>query len=121
MTTNEIQDEPFREERGASAFFKQADTALRENPVPAILTAVAIGFGIGLLVRALEPEPHPIRDRVDEASDYLRALLKPLAKKSHHASEAVREAVESAVSRVNDFDADDYVKPMSKWWRRLWS
>ena len=106
---------------------ERADTYVRANPVPAILTAVAIGFGLGLMARLLEPDRRrePIRDCLDESSDWLGSLFNPVAKKTRRAyttsSKAVRGVVEDAGDRIRDIDADDYIDPVVKWWKRLWS
>lgn len=119
MTTNEIhQDDP--------TLWEQADQKVRENPIPAIIAAAAVGFGLGLLVRALEPErhAHPVRECLDDTEDLLGSLFRPVRKQvrhagdvARHAGNVVREAVESAVERAQDIDVD----PVSKWWKRLWS
>ena len=107
--------------------WSQADTALRQNPVPAILTAVAVGFGIGLLVRVLQTErkAQPIQDCLEETADFLSSLFHPFAKKSRRAysasSDAVRDTFGRAAGKVKNVDVDDYVDPVVKWWRKLWS
>lgn len=119
MTTNEIPHED-------PTLWEQADQKVRENPIPAIIAAAAVGFGLGLLVRALEPErrAHPVRDCLDDTEDFLGNLFSPVRKQARHAGDVarhagnvVREAVESAVERAQDVDID----PVSKWWKRLWS
>lgn len=129
MTSNEFHHEsdygsqsqfPSRRE---DTLWEQADLAVRENPIPAVLTAVAIGFGLGLLVRALESdhESHPIRDRVDETGDFLGSLFAPIQKRTRKAPAAVREALENAMEKVHEFAVDDCADPAARWWRRLWS
>ncbi len=104
----------------------EADVYLRENPVPVVLGAVALGFALGLLVRALETEPREERwkDRVDDTEEYLRSILKPLAKKSKKAyrksSKAVRGAVDETIDRARDIDVEDYTDPLAKWFRGWW-
>jgi ElaB/YqjD/DUF883 family membrane-anchored ribosome-binding protein len=116
MNTYETQQEE------EATLWQQADEAVRENPIPAIFTAVAIGFGLGLLVRSFETErrSHPIRDSLDETSDFIGSLLGPLRKRTrsaaHSVRDSVRDAVEEAVDRARDIDVD----PVAKWWRRLW-
>ena len=105
-----------------TTLWQQADEVVRENPIPAILTAVAIGFGLGLLVRSFESErrSQPVRDYLDETSDVLGSFFRPLRKQTQHTAhsvrDSVRDAVEAAVDRVRDIDVD----PVAKWWRRLW-
>ena len=99
---------------------READDAIRANPIPAVLTALGVGFAIGLATRLLEiPErkPEPLRDALDD----LRALLATGAKRGQRAyadsAEAVRDAVEQAVEKARDLDTD----PVANWWKRLWS
>lgn len=105
---------------------QNADTYLRENPIPALLGALAVGFAIGLLARALESKPKParLRDHLDEAEDYLHSIWTPFSKKTrrayHKSAEAVRDAVGDTVERVRDVDVDEYTDPVVKWFRRWW-
>lgn len=104
----------------AEGLLREADNCIRANPIPAVITALGIGFALGLATRLLEiPErkPEPLRDALDD----LRALLATGAKRSRRvyadSAEAVRDAVEHAVESARDLDVD----PMTKWWKRLWS
>jgi hypothetical protein len=111
----------------AGEITQRADAYVRQNPVPALIGAVALGFAIGLLARSAEPHRRhePIQDCLDETGDFFSSLFSPVAKKSRHAysasSRAVRDAVDAASSKVKDVDVDDYVDPVVKWWKRLWS
>ena len=102
---------------------RQTENYVRANPLAALLGAVAVGFALGLISRSLESprEPEPIRDALNE----IRAMLKPLAKKTRKAyadsSDVVRDAVEQAVEKAKDLDVDRYVDPLSGWWKRLWA
>lgn len=101
---------------------RETEVYIRQNPVPALLGAVAVGILIGMVARSLERErePEPIHDVVNE----LRSMLKPLAKKTRKgwaaSSEAVQDAVHEVVGRARDLDVEQYVDPVAKWWRRLW-
>ena len=107
----------------AGEILRDTDHYVRENPVPVILGAVAVGFIVGLAVRSLEHERKaaPIQDALDD----LRTLLLPIAKRGRkayaHATDAMRDAAEQAAGRVRDIDLDDYAEPMAGWWRRIWS
>ena len=99
---------------------READDCIRANPIPAVLTALGVGFALGLATRLLEiPERkhEPLRDALDD----LRALLSTGAKRGKRAyadsAEAVRDAVEHAVEKARDLDTD----PVANWWKRLWS
>ena len=99
---------------------REAYDCIRANPIPAVLTALGVGFALGLATRLLEiPERkhEPLRDALDD----LRALLSTGAKRGKRAyadsAEAVRDAVEHAVEKARDLDTD----PVANWWKRLWS
>ena len=98
----------------------ETDNCIRANPIPAVLTALGVGFALGLATRLLElpdRKPEPLRDALDD----LRALLATGAKRGKRAyadsAEAVRDAVEHAVEKARDLDVD----PVANWWKRLWS
>ncbi|MDB6174742.1 MAG: hypothetical protein JWL59_4053 [Chthoniobacteraceae bacterium] len=110
MNTNEFQEETQQEK-----LLHQADLIVRENPIPAVLATAALGFGLGLLIRALRPEPHPVRDFIDEKSGYIGSLMHPLAQGARKAYSSSSHVVRDAVDRIQDFD----VKP--SFWQRLWS
>ena len=104
----------------AQDLLSQTDDAIRANPIPAVLTALGVGFALGLAARLLEhPErkPEPFREALED----LRSLLATGAKRGKRAyadsSEAVREAVEHAVEKAREIDVD----PVANWWKRLWS
>jgi hypothetical protein len=133
MTTNDFQDP--EQQSGLAGDLKdkagqlteRADLYVRQNPVPAIIGAVAVGFALGLLARSIDPprRHEPLHDCLDETGDFFGSLFSPVARKSRHAysasSKAVRDAVDAASSKVRDVDVDDYVDPVVKWWKRLWS
>jgi ElaB/YqjD/DUF883 family membrane-anchored ribosome-binding protein len=106
--------------------FRQAGSYIRENPVPTVLGALAVGLAIGLAVRLMEKEERSdrLRDKWEDTEDYLRSVLAPLAKKSKRAyaksADAVREAVESAVHRASDLDMEGMTDPVVGWWNRFW-
>jgi ElaB/YqjD/DUF883 family membrane-anchored ribosome-binding protein len=115
MNTYETQQDELKQE---TTLWEQADEMVRENPIPVIFTAVAIGFGLGLLFRLFDTESrsHPIRDCLDETSDMLGSIWRPISKKSRRTARSVRDAVAEAVDRAQDIDVD----PITRWWRRLW-
>ena len=103
----------------AQDLLRETDSCIRANPVPAILTALGIGFAIGLMTRWIEPAPRrePWQEAIDELRDALSSGAKRGKKAYAHTSEAVREAVEQAVEKARDVDVD----PVVKWWKRLWA
>ncbi len=113
MNTDEAKDR-------AHDLLRETDNAIRANPIPAVLTALGVGFALGLATRLLElpdRKPEPLRDALDD----LRSLLATGAKRGKRAyadsAEAVRDAVEQAVEKARDLDVD----PVANWWKRLWS
>lgn len=122
MNTHETHETEEMHQQEDATLWEQADEVVRTNPVPAIVTAVAVGFALGLLVRFFEAErrENPVRECLDDTSNLLGSFLRPLGKKSRRVADSVREsvrdAVEQAVSRAQDIDVD----PITKWWKRLW-
>jgi ElaB/YqjD/DUF883 family membrane-anchored ribosome-binding protein len=103
----------------AQDLLRETDNCIRANPVPAVLTALGIGFAIGVMTRWVEPAPRrePWQEIVDEIRDALATSAKRGKKAYAHTSDVVREAVEQAVEKAHDLDVD----PVMKWWKRLWS
>jgi ElaB/YqjD/DUF883 family membrane-anchored ribosome-binding protein len=104
----------------AEDLLRETDNAIRANPIPAVLTALGVGFALGLATRLIEVparKPEPLRDALDD----LRHLLSNSAKRGKRAyadsAEAVCDAVEHAVETARELEID----PVAKWWKRLWS
>jgi hypothetical protein len=110
------------EENRAQDALRKADTYVRENPVPAVLWALGIGFAIGLLVRVLEHTEKKsfFDDPIHETEDYLGSVFHPLAKKTRKAYYRSADAVRDAVDSARDIDVDDYTDPVVSWVRRMW-
>lgn len=97
---------------------------VRENPFPAILTALGVGFGLGLLVRALDRPSRetievPIPKAVQKVRDYdyqaaVLPFLWPVVKffASNYAS--ARKGVTKAYKQASDVDVNKYVDPVVK-------
>lgn len=102
----------------AQDMLREADNCIRANPVPAVLTALGIGFVLGLLTRYAEP---PKREPWQEALNDLRSTLASGAKRGKkvyaHSADVVRDAVEQAVEKAREIDVD----PVAKWWKKIWS
>jgi len=100
---------------------------LRENPVPTVLGALALGLAIGLAIRYAsrpqEPEPISVRralKNVDWSAMSVPALW-PFLRKARRgyddSAEAVTSAVREGIDRVKEVDVDRYVKPLRKQWK----
>lgn len=107
------------------------ESYVRENPIPAILTALGIGFVLGLLVRLLEPEDRehvqvPIPRSAQKARDFdykaaALPFLWPIVKffSANYAASAksVNSAygqASKAYKKAKNVDVSDYVDPVLK-------
>ena len=101
----------------AENLLRDTDQYVRQNPIPLLLGAIAVGFLLGMVARQFERErkAEPIHDALDE----IRGFLKPLAKKARRAAEHSAEVVRDAAGRVH-LDVDEYAAPVTGWWRKLW-
>jgi hypothetical protein len=102
----------------AEEYLHETGRYVRENPVPLLLGAVAVGFLLGLAARQMERERkhEPIHDALDE----IRGFLKPLANRARHAAGHSADLVREAADRVRHLDAEEYAAPLGGWWRKLW-
>jgi ElaB/YqjD/DUF883 family membrane-anchored ribosome-binding protein len=112
-------------QEGATEALHRADVYVRENPVPTILGALALGFLIGVLVRSSEPTPRSRwNDAREDVEDQLRSLLSSVAKKGKKAykksAHAVRESIHDATDAARKIDMDDYTDPVTSWFSKLW-
>ena len=97
---------------------------VRENPFPAILTALGVGFALGLLVRLLEsPNRNTIEVPIPKAAqkvrdyDYRAAVLPflwPVVKFFSSNYAASRKAASKAYKQAANVDVSDYVDPLVK-------
>ena len=95
---------------------------LRENPVPTILGALAIGLAIGLAIRyASSAEEKEIEAKPSLANapwgflslPFLWPFFKSLKEKYQDSAEAVKEGVD----RARNIDIHRYTKPIRKRWK----
>jgi hypothetical protein len=97
---------------------------LRENPVPTVLGALALGLAIGLAIRysSRPEEPSVSVKRALRDVDWNAALsmpfLWPFFRSVKRGYEGSAEAVKEGIERVKDVDVDEYVKPLRKQWKR---
>ncbi len=100
---------------------------LRENPVPTVLGALALGLAIGLAIRYSsrhqEPTPLSVKRALREIdwSTMSPAFLPGLMKSMKRSYADSADAVKGGLDRVKDIDVDDYVKPLRKRWKNWMS
>ncbi|MEO8438847.1 MAG: hypothetical protein ABI540_01370 [Spartobacteria bacterium] len=100
---------------------------LRENPVPTVLGALALGLAIGLAIRYSSRPEEPTSLSVKRAlreidwSTMSPAFLPGLIKSAKRGYADSAEAVKGGYERVKEVDVDEYVKPLRKQWNRLFS
>jgi hypothetical protein len=99
---------------------------LRENPVPTVLGALALGLAIGLAIRyASRPEPEPVTMRnalknIDWSAasvPFLWPFFRRVRRTYDDSAEVVSDAVREGIDRVKEVDVDRYVKPLRKQWK----
>jgi ElaB/YqjD/DUF883 family membrane-anchored ribosome-binding protein len=106
----------------ASIARERTEFFLRENPVPTVLGALAIGVAIGLAIRF---SSHSAEKEVEAKSPLANVdlsilslpFLWPFFKSLRRRYEDSAEAVKDGVDRLKKVDVDRYVKPLRKKWR----
>lgn len=106
----------------ASVARERTEFFLRENPVPTVIGALAIGVAIGLAIRF---SSHSAEKEIEAKSPlgnvdlsilslpFLWPFFKSLRRKYEDSAEAVKDGV----GRLKKVDVDRYVKPLRKKWR----
>ena len=106
----------------ASIARERTEFFLRENPVPTVLGALALGVAIGLAIRyssssaEKEVEAKSPLANVDLGMlslPFLWPLFKSVRRKYEDSAGAVKDGVE----RLKKVDVDRYVKPLRKKWK----
>lgn len=106
----------------ASIARERTEFFLRENPVPTVIGALAIGVAIGLAIRyssssaEKEVEAKSPLANVD-LSILSLPFLWPFFKSLRRKYEDSAEAVKGGVHRLRKVDVDRYVKPLRKKWK----
>ena len=107
----------------------ETENYVRENPIPAILSALGVGFALGLLVRLLDsPSRDIIEVPIPKAAkkvrdfDYQAAVLPfvwPVVKffSSNYASS--RKAASKAYKQASNIDVSGYIDPLVKKAKKL--
>jgi ElaB/YqjD/DUF883 family membrane-anchored ribosome-binding protein len=95
---------------------------LRENPVPTVIGALALGVAIGLAIRyASSSAEKEVEAKSSLGNVDLRMLslpfLWPLFKSMRRKYEDSADVVKGGVDRLKKVDVDRYVKPLRKKWK----
>ncbi len=110
----------------ASIARERTEFFLRENPIPTVIGALAIGLAIGLAIRysseakAREAEvKSPLGDvNLGMLSlPFLWPFFKQVRRRYEDSAEVVKEGVRGGVDRLKDVKVESYVKPLRKKWR----
>ena len=99
---------------------------LRENPVPTVIGALAIGLAIGLAIRYASETAEEEKEVKTPLGDlnlgmlslpFLWPFFRQVQRRYEDTAEVVKDGVRTGVDRVRDVDVDRYVKPLRKKWR----
>ena len=99
---------------------------LRENPVPTVIGALALGLAIGLAIRyssessQREVEVKSPLGNVDLSVltlPFLWPFFKSVRRRYEDSADVVKGGVREGVDRLKSVDVDQYVKPLRKKWR----
>src|SRR4249919_979484 len=101
---------------------ERTEVFLRENPVPTVLGALALGLAIGLAIRYSSRQDEPtltVKRALREVdwSTIMPAFLPSIMRNVKKGYEGSAEAVKSGLDKVKEVDVDEYVKPLSKRWK----
>ena len=102
---------------------ERTEYLVRENPVPAILTALGIGVAIGFAIRLASAPEHKTEVEVKSPLGDLNwsilslPFLWPLFKSARERYETSADAVKDGVKRLKKIDVDRYAKPIRKRWK----
>ena len=95
---------------------------MRENPIPTVIGALALGVAIGLAIRyASSSAEKEDESKLPLVSADLGVLslpfLWPLFKAMRRKYEDSTDVVKGGVDRLKKVDVDRYVKPLRKKWK----
>lgn len=103
----------------AGAARNRTEFFLRENPVPTIVGALALGVAIGFVIRyaSNSDERKEVKTPVGSFSWSLLPMLWPFLKSVRERYDDSADAVRGGVDRLRKIDVDDYTKPIRKRWK----
>ena len=111
--------------QGAGTARERTEFLLRENPVPTVIGALAIGLAIGLAIRysSEAKEETKVKGPFGDVDlgvlslPFLWPFFKQVQRRYEDSAEVVKDGVKTGVDRIKDVDVDRYVKPLRKKWR----
>ncbi|MEO5721693.1 MAG: hypothetical protein ABIR71_09515 [Chthoniobacterales bacterium] len=107
----------------ASTAREKTEFLMRENPVPTVIGALAVGLAIGLAIRyssdAAAERERQVKSPFGNVNLGMLSLpfLWPFFKTMQRRYEDSAEVVKDGVDRLKSVDVDSYVKPLRKKWR----
>ena len=110
----------------ASTARERTEFFMRENPVPTVIGALALGLAIGLAIRyAAESDKREVEVKSPLGNvnlgvlslPFLWPFFKQMQRRYEDSADVVKESVNEGVRRLKKVDVDDYVKPLRKKWR----
>ena len=111
----------------ASRARERTEYCVRENPVPAIVSALGIGIAIGLAIRYASADERKTEIEVKSplgnlnwsvlSLPFLWPLFKSAKQKYEKSADVVADAMEQGVKRFKKMDVDRYAKPIRKRWK----
>ncbi len=107
---------------GASVAREKTEFLMRQNPVPTVIGALAVGLAIGLAIRYSSESSEREREVASPFGDVNLGMLSlpflwPFFKSVRRRYEDSAEVVKDGVDRLREVDVDRYVKPLRKKWR----
>lgn len=99
---------------------------LRENPVPTVIGALAIGLAIGLAIRyssSSDERDTEVKSPLGDVNlgmlslPFLWPFFKSVKSRYEDSAEVVKDGVRDGLDRVKSVDVKRYMKPVRKQWR----
>ncbi len=109
----------------ASNAREKTEFLMRQNPVPTVIGALAVGLAIGLAIRYSSESREVEREVKSPFGDvnlgmlslpFLWPFFKTMKRRYEDSADVVREGVRDGVDRLRSVDVDSYVKPLRKKW-----
>ena len=102
---------------------QRTEYLVRENPMPAILSALGIGIAIGIAIRYASAPERKTEIEVKSALGNLNwsvlslPFLWPFFKSAREKYESSAEAMKDGITRLKKIDVNRYAKPIRKRWK----